>query len=91
MPTNGNSRHPPVVTIYTTPHCHWCRVAKRYFSEHGIEFREVDVTRRNAGRREMTLMTGGTAVPVIKVGEHAMTGWDEREFQKLMDGKFKRR
>jgi hypothetical protein len=30
-------------------------------------------------------------VPVIKVGAHAMTGWDESEFQKLMAGKFKRR
>ena len=36
-------------------------------------------------------MTGGHAVPVIRVGEHAMTGWDEREFRKLLGGKFKQR
>ena len=39
----------------------------------------------------MVLMTGGRAVPVIKVGGHAMTGWDEREFDRLFSGKFKRR
>jgi glutaredoxin 3 len=91
MPTSGSHQHPPTITVYTTPHCHWCRVAKHYLAEHGIEYREVDVSRRGAGRREMALMTGGHAVPVIRVGEHAMTGWDEREFRKLLDGKFKQR
>jgi glutaredoxin len=79
------------VTIYTTPTCHWCRVAKRYFAEHRIEFREVDVSQDRRGRKEMVLMTGGMAVPVIRVGEHAMTGWDVREFERLRSGKFKRR
>lgn len=79
------------VTIYTTPHCHWCRVAKHYFAEHTIAFREVDITKDARGRREMVLMTGSHAVPVIRVGEHAMIGWDVREFEKLRTGKFRRR
>ena len=91
MPTSGSQKHPPSVTIFTTPHCHWCGVAKQYLVDNGIAFREVDVSSRGAGRREMTLMTGGSAVPVIKVGGHAMTGWDEPEFLKLLEGKFKRR
>ena len=91
MPTNGSQRHPPSVTIYTTPHCHWCGVAKHYLSENGIAFSEVDVSGRGPERREMTLMTGGAAVPVIKVGEYAMTGWDETEFNRLMTGRFKQR
>ena len=91
VPTSGSKKHPPEVTVFTTPHCHWCQVAKRYLSEHDIPYREVDVSRPGAGRREMTLMTGGSAVPVLRIGEHAMTGWDEREFRKLMSGEFKRR
>ena len=30
-------------------------------------------------------------VPVIRVGEHAMTGWDKAEFERLLSGRFKRR
>jgi glutaredoxin 3 len=91
VPTSGDTRPPPKVTIYTTPHCQWCGVAKRYLAENGITYREVDVSVSGPERREMTLMTGGTAVPVIRVGAYAMTGWDEIEFRKLMAGDFKRR
>ena len=91
MPTSGAKKHPPRVTIFTTPQCHWCREAKRYLADHGIPFREIDVSHRGAGRREMMLLTGGSAVPVILVGGHAMTGWNESEFQRLLEGKFKRR
>jgi glutaredoxin 3 len=89
--TSGSRKHSPDVTIYTTPHCHWCLVAKQYFAENMIAYREVDVSTSGPERRKMTLMTGGTAVPVIKVGAYAMTGWDETEFRKLMAGRFKRR
>jgi glutaredoxin 3 len=91
MTTSGRGNTSPNVTIYTISHCHWCKVAKQYFLDNAISFREVDVSEPGSARREMTVMTGGTAVPVIKVGEHAMTGWDEREFRMLMDGNFKRR
>jgi hypothetical protein len=39
----------------------------------------------------MVLMTGRHAVPVIRVGEHAMTGWDEAEFERLRAGGLGRR
>jgi glutaredoxin 3 len=87
----GDSRPTVQVVIYTTPTCAWCRVAKRYFAEHDVAFREVDVTKDRRGAREMLLMTGGRAVPVIRVGSHAMTGWDVHEFERLRSGRFKRR
>ena len=89
--TSGSLGRSPKVTIYTTPHCHWCRVAKRHFSENAIRFTEIDVSRSGPGRREMILMTGSMAVPVIRVGEHAMSGWDEAEFRMLVSGRFKQR
>jgi glutaredoxin len=89
--TGGTVRPNPRVTIYTTPTCHWCRIAKAYLTRAGVEFREVDITRDRRGLREMVLMSGGRAVPVLCVGEHAMIGWDAREFEHLRSGKFKRR
>jgi glutaredoxin len=91
MSSSDSSKHAPVITIYTTQDCHWCQVAKRYFADHGVLYHEIDVGTRSSARREMALMTGGTTVPVIEVGQHAMTGWNELEFEKLMTGKFKRR
>jgi len=91
LPMNGGSSSLPVVTLYTTPHCHWCRVAKRHLSEKSIPFREIDVSSDRRGLREMVLMTGSRSVPVVRVGEHAMTGWDVREFERLLSGRFRRR
>ena len=89
--TGGSSERDPRVTLYTTPHCHWCRVAKNYFGDKNIAYREIDITTDRRGHREMVLMTGRDAVPVIRVGEHAMTGWDVRELEKLLRGGFRRR
>jgi len=88
---SGTPKAHPAVTVYTTPHCHWCRVAKRYLADKKIPFREIDVTTDRRGLRQMVLMTGGRAVPVIQIGEHAMTGWDVREFERLLSGRFRRR
>jgi glutaredoxin 3 len=77
--------------VFTTPTCHWCRVAKAYLAEKHIEYREVDVTKSRGAQQEMVRMTGQTGVPVIRVGEHAMVGWDAREFERLLSGKLGRR
>jgi glutaredoxin 3 len=81
----------PRITLYTSESCHWCRVAKRYFQERGLSFREVDIVKDQRGRREMVRMTGQCGVPVIKVGHRAMTGWDETEFEALLRGEPRRR
>lgn len=91
MTIDGESRMISKVTIYTTPTCHGCEVAKRYLSSRGVVFREIDITQDRQGLRDMVLMTGGRAVPVLRVGEHAMIGWDPREFERLRSGRFKRR
>lgn len=91
MSAASGSQSNPSVTIYVTPTCHWCKVAKAYLAQKAIPYREVDITRDRRGLREMVLMTGRHAVPVLRVGEHAMVGWDVREFERLLGGRFKRR
>ena len=89
--TNGSGGHAPRIVVYTTPTCHWCVTAKRYISQRGLEFTEVDVARNRRGLKQMVLMTGQHGVPVIQVGTHAMVGWDKHEFERLVSGKFKHR
>ncbi len=83
---SGSRREAPRITVYTTPACHWCTVAKRYLAEKGFEFTEIDVTRDRRGLKRMVLMTGQRGVPVIQVGDRAMAGWDKREFERLLKG-----
>lgn len=91
MATNGRSDHPPRITVFTSPSCHWCRVAKRYLESRGLRYDEVDIITDKRGRQEMVRMTGQYGVPVIRVGHRAMVGWDKAEFESLLDGKPGRR
>jgi glutaredoxin 3 len=91
MPTSGHGSPPPSITIYSSPSCHWCRVAKRYIEGKGLDYREVDIISDPRARQEMVRMTGQYGVPVIKVGERAMTGWDKTEFERLLHGRARRR
>ncbi len=71
------------VILYTTPTCPWCQVAKRCLIEREVLFAEVDISTDRAGMREMVLMTAQHGVPVLRVGEKAMVGWDAEEFERL--------
>ncbi|MDZ4065234.1 MAG: glutaredoxin family protein [Coriobacteriia bacterium] len=75
---------PRSVKLYTSPTCSWCRVAKAYMVDNDIEFTEADITSDLGARKEMVVMTGQYGVPVIRVGDGALVGWNEAEFRRLM-------
>ncbi|MDB5225116.1 MAG: Glutaredoxin-like protein YruB-family [Candidatus Adlerbacteria bacterium] len=64
------------VTIYSTPTCHFCEMAKDFFAEKGIEYTGYDVSTDAAKREEMIQMTGQLGVPVIVIGDEMMVGFD---------------
>ncbi len=64
------------VTIYTTPTCHFCQMAKEFFAEKGVQFTAYDVASDAQKRQEMIQMTGQLGVPVIVVNDDIMVGFD---------------
>ena len=64
------------VTIYSTPTCHFCQMAKEFFAEKGVQYTAYDVSQDAAKREEMIKMTGQLGVPVIVVGSDIMVGFD---------------
>ena len=72
------------VTIYSTPTCHFCHMAKEFFTEKNIPFTNYDVTVDAAKRQEMIQMTGQLGVPVIVIGDSVVVGFDrDRISEKL--------
>ncbi len=67
------------VTIYTTPTCHFCQLAKEFFAEKKVEYTSYDVTVDPAKRDEMIQLTGQLGVPVIVIGEDIMVGFDREK------------
>ncbi len=72
------------VTIYSTPVCHFCHSAKEYFAEHNVVFTEFDVASDAQKRQEMIEMTGQMGVPVIRIGDDVVVGFDEAKVAELL-------
>ena len=72
------------VTIYSTPVCHFCHMAKDFFTANEIAFTEFDVANDMAKRSEMVDMTGQMGVPVIRIGDDVVVGFDEKKVKELM-------
>jgi len=72
------------VTIYSTPVCHFCQAAKAFFKENNVEYTEHDVAADAEKREEMIEMTGQMGVPVIKIGDDVVIGFDESKVKELL-------
>ena len=74
----------PDVTIYSTPTCHFCHMAKDFFTDNNIAYTEFDVAADTDKRSEMIDMTGQMGVPVIKIGDDMMVGFNEPKVKELL-------
>lgn len=72
------------VTIYSTPSCHFCHDAKDYFNENNIAYTEHDVASNMDMRKEMMEMTGQMGVPVIRIDDDVIIGYDKAKIVELL-------
>lgn len=72
------------VTIYSTPTCHFCHAAKEFFTANNISFTDIDVASDAEKRQEMQEMTGQMGVPVIRIGDDVVVGFDEGKVKELL-------
>lgn len=65
------------VTIYSTPTCQYCKMAKAYFKEKGVEYTEYDVAADPSKAEEMINKSGQMGVPVIDINGNITVGFDK--------------
>ena len=59
-------------------------MAKKYFRQKGIRFRDVDVSRDLAAARDMIRRSGQQGVPVIDIGGKIVVGFDRPKIDKYL-------
>ena len=72
------------VTIYTTPTCVYCKMAKAFFDENNVQYTEKDVSVDEEARKEMLDKTSQMGVPVIDVDGQAVIGFDKEGLKRLL-------
>lgn len=79
------------ITIYSTPTCPYCKLAKEFLTEKKIEFTDIDVAADQKAAEEMIHKSGQMGVPVIIVEkdgkEEVMVGFDQAKLTELLETK----
>ena len=74
----------PSVTIYSTPWCVFCHMAKEYLKGKNVVFKDVDIDQdRNAAYYIMN-KTGQAGIPVLEIGDDVILGFDRPRIDELL-------
>ena len=72
------------VTIFTTPTCAFCHMAKEYFKSKHVEYEDMDVTSSATAYNELMQKSGQLGVPVIDIGGSIIVGFDRPQIDAAL-------
>lgn len=72
------------VSLYSTPSCVYCRLAKDYFRQNGIAFSEYNVAADHRKADEMVRKSGQMGVPVIEINGKVIVGFNKPEIDRAL-------
>jgi glutaredoxin-like YruB-family protein len=72
------------ITIYTTPTCVYCKMAKEFFAKNNITYTERNVVEDEAARKEMVEKSHQLGVPVIDINGEIFVGFNRAELEAAL-------
>lgn len=73
------------VTIYSTPSCVYCKMAKEFFAKNNVAYEEHNVAADVKAREEMVQKSQQLGVPVIEVDDNIIIGFDQRTLEQVLE------
>lgn len=82
---DGSPRRPGHrVTVFTTPTCTFCTRVKAHLRQHGVPFKEIDVSRDQAAMQRMVARSGQMGVPQLDIDGRMIVGFDRPRIDALL-------
>jgi glutaredoxin-like YruB-family protein len=72
------------ITIYSTPTCHYCILAKEFFDANNVVYTAYDVASDLEKRKEMVSKSGQMGVPVIDIEGQIIVGFNEEKIKSIL-------
>jgi glutaredoxin-like YruB-family protein len=72
------------VTIYSTPTCVYCKMAKEFFIKNNVAYEEHDVASDLKAREDMVNKSHQLGVPVIDIDDQIVVGFDQKTIEGLL-------
>ncbi|MDI9325617.1 MAG: glutaredoxin family protein [Alphaproteobacteria bacterium] len=79
-----------IITVFTSPTCHFCHDVKKFFDDKKIAYTEISVTTPEA-RNQLIELSGQLGVPVTvfkkneKDSGSVVVGYDPKNLTKLIE------
>lgn len=71
------------VIMYAVPDCGYCRQARRYFADHGIDYVEYNIDNSSRRMKEFRRM-GGRGTPLILIDGRKIHGFNTRAIEAAL-------
>ena len=75
-----------MVSLYTTPTCGYCRVAKDFLKKNSVKFQEYNVASDQAKAQEMVRKSGQMGVPVLDINGTVIVGFNQPAIERALKG-----
>ena len=72
------------ITVYSTPTCPFCTMAKQYLKGKGVQFSDIDVAKDKNAALEMVKKSGQMGVPVLDIGGKIIVGFDRAKIDSAL-------
>lgn len=73
------------VTVYSTPSCTWCTTLKKHLDQHGIRYKNVDISRDQKAAEAMVKKSGQQGVPQTDINGRMIVGFDKAKINNLLE------
>lgn len=73
------------VTIYSSPTCAFCHMAKDYFDKKGVQYTERDISTDQEGLQYVLQKVGQAVTPIITVGDTIIVGFDRPKIDEALE------
>ncbi len=82
---SGDAQKKNPVTLFVSECGESCDAAKGFLNKRGIPHTVIDPTRSAELNKKFRDETGGNVIPVIKIGERKLSGWNEANWSGALD------
>jgi len=74
------------VTVYSSPTCVYCHMAKEYFESKDVPYIEKDITTDAKAFDFVVQKVGQAVTPIITIGDTVIVGFDRPKIDEALDG-----
>ncbi len=74
----------PIVELFVTSWCGYCKKAEAYFTRKNIPFVKYDIEKDQTAARRKASLTQSRGVPFVLIGDVGIPGYSEAAFDKAL-------